>query len=170
MNDADGRPDHGRIIRAWWWEAIADRQSSAARGLSARLRRATGVEALAERRVHDLAASLKLRDADRLLRLVRVLAEFRDDDPRPLPRLLGGEDAPMSAARFRRLLIAEGDELATALRRAAPMVGRRCNIARLGADLLWWNDDIRARWTFDYFHTAAPERLARSDPQPEDAA
>lgn len=153
----------GAVILGWWRENIGQRDSSAARALAARLRRNTNVEILCEPAVHDLAGKLGLNSAgraDRLLRLVRVLAEFRDNSDESCARRLGGSDPVLSPARFQRLLRSEGDELTTALIRAARMLGpaetRRCNIARLGQDLLFWTDTIRMQWSFDYFHIPAP--------------
>lgn len=148
----------GEIARDWWRATLADRDSGAARGLAARLRRADAIELLAEPEVHGLARRLGLgvMDADRLIRLVQVLADLRHDDPAPLARRLGGE--VLSPLRFQRLLRANGEEFTTLLRRAILMADRRCNVARLAGDLLAWDhpqagDRIRARWSFDYFGT-----------------
>ncbi len=68
-------------IREWWHHRIGARQSPAARGLAARLRRAGPVTALAERAVVGLAEDLRLRDPAALTGLVQVLAEIRTDLP-----------------------------------------------------------------------------------------
>lgn len=163
----DATSDRGTIAARWWREQIADRESGAARGLSARLRRANGVALLAEPQVISLARRLSLGpgQAVALMRLVKVLADLRKDDPQPLAVRLGGPDPALSTLRFQRLMRAEGDELTQQLRRALPMADRRCNVARLAQDLLLWEhpvhgDRIRARWCFDYFGAAAPEALA----------
>lgn len=158
MSESEDTGTGGRILR-WWRQELADRQSGRARALSARLRRASPVEALAEREVHDLARALNLRDGARLSRLVRVLAHFRDTHPATLPRRLGGADPVLSQLRFRRLMQAQEDELELLLIRAAPMVERACNIARLGGDLLFWDGRTRARWAFDYFGAPVPQPL-----------
>lgn len=158
MSDETGRTT-GQIILGWWSQQIGDRSSAAARGLAARLRRGTGIEVLAEPQVQLLARDLGLRDAGRILRLVTVLAEVRQHVPQTLARRLGGDHPALSTLRLRRLLRAEGEDLTTALRRALPMAERRCNVAALGTDLLFWNDDTRARWAFHYFGAAAPESL-----------
>ncbi|MFB2533185.1 type I-E CRISPR-associated protein Cse2/CasB [Paracoccus sp. p4-l81] len=156
--------DIGRTIRNWWAHEVADRDSGAARGLSARLRRRTGIEILAEKPVQDLAAALHSRNADRLIRLVRVLAELRGTAQASLPRLLGqGDPKTISPARFQTLMRAEGDELTTALIRAIRALGpadaRACAVAALARDLWLWDDQTRARWTFEYYAAPTPAAL-----------
>ena len=148
-------------IYKWWWSNIGNpEQNPAARALAARLRRATGVEALAERAVHKLAQDLGLGnrdgDANRLIRLVTVLAEVRVNDHSSLAARLG-TDGALSQLRFERLIRSVPDEIAVAVRRALPMVERRCNVAALGADLLFWNDKTRATWCFEYFGATPPQ-------------
>lgn len=153
----------GAIILGWWRQNIGMRDSAAARALAARLRRGSAIEVLCEPAVQTLARNLDLNNVgqvERLLRLVRVLAEFRDNSLETLANRLGGPEPILSNFRFQFLLRTEGDELTTALIRAARMLGpaesRRCNIARLGEDLLFWSDATRMRWSFDYFHAPAP--------------
>lgn len=150
----------GQIILGWWSHNIGARESSAARGLAARLHRAGPVAVLGEAAVHDLARALHVTDAAALIRLVQVLAEVRDHSARPLAAVLGQGDAPaMSALRFQRLMrVADGD-LTDALRRAIVMADRRCNVAALGFDLLHWSEKTRSRWCFQYFGAAAPAAL-----------
>ncbi len=152
--------DRGKTILEWWRENIANRESGRARALAARLRRAGGIEALAEPEVHVLAQRLGLqrgeRDAAQIVRLVQVLAEVRENDDQRLAQRLGGHEPAMSPSRFQRLLRSRGEEFTIALRRALPMVDRRCNVAQLGRDLMtWdserWGDKTRTDWCFDYF-------------------
>ena len=147
-------------IDAWWSSNIGNRANNpAARALAARLRRATGVEALAEPAVYRLAQSLGLgkrdRDAHCLIRLATVLAEVRVNDRSSLAARLGKE--ALSQSRFERLIRSTPDELAAALRRTLPMVERQCNVGTLGADLFFWNDKTRVNWCFEYFGTALPQ-------------
>ena len=65
----------------------------------------------------------------------------------------------MSQLRFERLIRSTPDEIAAAVRRALPMVERRCNAGMLGADLLFWNDKTRANWCFEYFGAAPPHNI-----------
>lgn len=156
------QPTRGERVAAWWRERLANRDSGAARGLAARLRRADALAALAEPQVQALARGLGLgeKQADTLLRLVWALAELRENDAHSLARRLGGPEPLMSHLRFQRLMRAQDEEFTTALRRAIVMADRRCNVARLAADLLVWNhpewgEAARRRWIFDYF--AAPQ-------------
>ncbi|WP_209427657.1 type I-E CRISPR-associated protein Cse2/CasB [Pararhodobacter sp. SW119] len=171
MNERMGR---GETAAEWWRRVLADRDSGAARGLAARLKRATPLEALAEPAVHELARLLGLgaAQASVLVRLVQVLAEIRENDPASLARRLGGPEPVMSNLRFQRLLRAEGEDVATALRRSVIMADRRCNIARLARDLLvWdhpdWGEETRAVWCFHYF--GAPTPGAETQPSEETA-
>ena len=148
-------------IYAWWSSNIGNRENNpAARALASRLRRATGVEALAEPAVHRLAQSLGLgkrdRDAHSLIRLATVLAEVRVNDRSSLAARLGKGEA-LSQSRFERLIRSTPEELADAVRRALPMVERQCNVGTLGADLLFWNDKTRVNWCFEYFGAVAPQ-------------
>ncbi|MGV6819050.1 MAG: type I-E CRISPR-associated protein Cse2/CasB [Parvularcula sp.] len=157
-------PTKGDTIYKWWWTNLGNRDSGRARGLAARLRRATSIDVLMEPEVHELAQRLKLksRDADRLVRLVQVLAEVRENGGRRLAQRLGeGEPPPLSPLRFQRLLRSQGEELTTAMRRALSMVKYQCNIASLGRDLLYWDhpqwdDETRTQWAFDYFGAPRP--------------
>ncbi len=157
MNEAN---EKGAIISGWWKSHLANRESGRARALAARLRRSEGIEALLEPEIHDLAGRLGIRagGANRLVRLVQVLAEVRDGGAR-LAQRLGGADPVLSPLRFQRLIRARGEDLTVALRRALPMAERRCDVAALGKDLLYWDvpdtgDKIRTRWAFDYFSPA----------------
>jgi hypothetical protein len=38
------------------------------------------------------------------------------------------------------------------------MAERGCNVARLGSDILHWDEDIRRRWCFDYYRVEPPAR------------
>ena len=158
MNDTQSE---GAIVLGWWARQIGDRNSALARGQAARLRRAGASEALAEPCVHDLARTIGVHDPGRLVPLVQVLAAVRGHVPQTLARRMGAGDTPaLSTLRFQRLMRADGAELATALRRALPMVAHEGDVAALGADLLHWNEATRARWCFHYFGAAAPQAIS----------
>lgn len=152
--------DVGRTILRWWSHALADRQSGRARALAARLRRAGPIDALAEAEVHDLARALGLRDGAGLARLVILLAEVREHVPPTLARRLGGAEPVLSPLRFQRLMRANDAELPEALRRAVVMAERKCNVAALGQDVLFWSDTTRARWCFHYYGAETPAPLS----------
>ena len=169
---AGAKMSEGQIILGWWKNAVENRQSGRARALAARLRRASPVEALAEPEVHDLARKLGERDGARLARLVTLLAEVRTHVPETLMRRLGGPEPALSHLRFQRLMRASDGELPDALRRAIVAAERRCNVAALGADLLFWSEQTRGRWTFQYFGAETPASLssaglASDDPSKE---
>jgi CRISPR system Cascade subunit CasB len=149
-----------QIILGWWSHNVGARDSAAARGLSARLRRAGPVGVLGEAAVHDLARALQMTDAAALIRLVQVLAEVRDHTSQPLAAVLGQGDAPaLSTLRFQRLMRGADSDLTDSLRRAVVMADRRCNVAALGADLLFWSEKTRSRWCFQYFGAQTPDAL-----------
>lgn len=157
--DARGR---GAVALGWWSREIAPRDQPGSRGLAARLRRAAPLAVLCEPAVIQLAGLLRLEDdqADRLVRLVTLLAEVRKNTGVTLARRLGGVDPVLSSLRFQRLMRAEGNELTESLRRAIrmfPAEGRECNVASLADDLLNW-EAARPRWCFHYFGADAPAR------------
>lgn len=156
MKDAAKTP--GGIALGWWGVHIGDRESAAARGLAARLRRAAPMAVLCEPAVQDLARSLGMGPAraQDIVRLAGLLAEVREHDGAPLARRLGGAEPVLSGLRFQRLMRAEGDELVALLRRAIAMAERRCNVAALASDLLHWQV-ARPRWCFHYFGADAPQ-------------
>ncbi|MFG1479834.1 type I-E CRISPR-associated protein Cse2/CasB [Xanthobacter sp. V4C-4] len=160
--DAD-KPDKsdGAIILGWWRANLRpDPDFGLARGLRARLRRATHVvDVLAEPQVIALHDALGRRhDPVRLAALASLLAAVERHDGHRIARALGAGDAPpLSHLRFQRLIRSDGDALALALRRALPLVGHACNVAALGEDFLRWDERVRVRWCFDYFGKAPPD-------------
>lgn len=154
--------DIGKKLLAWWREALrpAD-DTSAARALRARLKRADALEVLAQPQVHDLVAAAPwLRHQPKgLIRVVQGLAHVERNDSSSLARVLGGDPPAMSRARFERLIRSEADELPRALRRAISLTEGGCNVALLGRDMLNWDhpeagEKIRRDWYFDYFNAA----------------
>ena len=59
---------------------------------------------------------------------------------------------------------ASDEELPDALRRAIVAAERSCNVAALGADLLFWSDKTRGRWAFQYFRAETPPSLSSGSP------
>lgn len=149
---------HRDIIRSWWRQRIGEREYSGARALAARLNRGDAIDCLAGRAVYDLGKDLGLlQKPEMLVPLVRVLSAVRKDEGGSLARRLGESLSPL---RFERLIRAEGEELAELIRRALPMVDRACDVGRLGADLLAWDDAIRVRWAIDYHGGRQPVSAA----------
>lgn len=66
-----------------------------------------------------------------------------------------GGGPQVSGLRFRRLLKCQTpEELYPALRRIVRMLEKRTNIVNLTADILWWGEETRKRWAYDYYETA----------------
>lgn len=163
MSEEEKKDRPGVVAMGWWSRNIAPRDNAAARGLSARLRRAAGpIAVLCEPAVHELARGLRFgpEKAGKLVQLACLLAELRDHDGTPLARRLGGTDPILSRSRFEKLIRAEDEELTALMRRAILMADRRCDVISLAGDLLYWNDVTRNRWCFHYFGADAP----RDDP------
>ena len=161
---------YSKSILKWWQQYLEPKQyDGASRAFRAQLRRSVSpVEVLADARVVELAQDLKLvYDLPRLITLVRVLAAAKDHNSTVLARKLGANTSDvrvMSELRFRRLLRAEqGLELETALLRALRIADGTCNLERLGTDIVWWTDDIRNRWCFEYYGESMSEALGMTD-------
>ena len=170
-----------------WWQSLHSEHGD--RGGRARLRRCNSVlDALLEpethrliARVHEKAtaghaleqklpvlalilARVKLSErAAHLLPFAETLGRTRDgsipkDDARPR----------LSPMRFSTLLRAgeDADEFARALRRALAILGDTpFNVPRFIGDVLFFNDQTKQRWTFEYYHTRRTDDA--EDPQPE---
>lgn len=150
-------------IAKWWLDEMGDRdkpERSAARALSARIRRAVSdLDVAAEMKVHELANAHGL--GRRAIPLARILAEIREDGGGVLAKQLGpGLTEPkLSRPRFQRLIRSEYPDLARNVRRVLPIVDWKCNVAALVRDVLHWNERTRIRWTFDYYNSPVPEAV-----------
>jgi CRISPR system Cascade subunit CasB len=164
--------------RRWWVElqptgpdGTPNRDGD--RGALARLRRAESLaESMAEGATLRLYTALGLPREEMEVRrwlpqvavLAHVLAHVRADEPpgeggcrRSAIAAVGRrsmddkDSAALKPIRFRRLLAArEPEELMREMRRLAALADRRLNVADLTGAILYWNDDTRARWAFDY--------------------
>lgn len=169
MTRADRNAIGGAVL-GWWREQLEDRETASVRALSARLRRASAIEAMCEGAVHRLSERLieagvrplRARDPERLVPLARTLAEVRTHDRGTLAGRLGGAEPLISELRFRRLLRAEGEELTNALRRAVGMAEHKCDVAALGRDILFWGEGVKIAWTFQYHGAEAPIRVTEA--------
>ncbi|WP_372023426.1 type I-E CRISPR-associated protein Cse2/CasB (plasmid) [Tistrella mobilis] len=166
----------GQIAREWWRDNLRPQiETGSIRGFRARLRRADHpFEALADHRVIALHGMLDQRpdqplNPRTLAVLVQLLAMVEADQPQRIARAFGtGEPARLSPLRFQRLIhSADRTELTLGLRRALPLVGNSCNVAALAQDILYWGEEVRIRWCFDYFGKTPPETQAAT---PGDAA
>lgn len=172
MNETEKTP--GQVILTWWGRALGNTSEfnhGAARKARAQLRRASNPsEVLALQVTHDLHHDLVHVGAgprftgpggpQRLALIAAVIAGLDKNGRTSLPARFGEkqDDRPhLSHLRFQRILRAGDDwTLAVRLRRAMPIVNRMASVAGLGADLLYWSEDIRSRWCFDYFGAAPP--------------
>lgn len=163
---SEERTSVGSVVLGWWGQNIGNREIAGNRALAARLRRADPVGVLAERAVIELAGQIGIAAGsgerlDRFIRMVRLLAEVRSHDSRTLAARVGGADQMLSELRFQRLLRAEEDEAEDLIRRAILVADRKCNVAALGSDLLYWTAPVRQRWCFHYFGADAPTQPSR---------
>ena len=159
--------EQGPAILGWWRNALHDPHRGETRALSARLRRAVSpLEALSEDRVHELGQTIGCHEPERLAALAMVLACVAEHVTTSLSRRLGaGDPRPMSELRFQRLIrCLDYRDLTQALRRGLPLAGDICNVALLGADILYWNEQTRIRWCFDYFGATPPQSTDQSEP------
>jgi len=192
--NAERRKPLRAAFRDWWGQSLGGDprwDNGAARKARAELRRAANpAEALCVAATHDLRHRLadagdkrdwRLRDGPQRLALVAAtLAAVEAQAPATLPALFGrpegeGERRALSHLRFQRI-VRETDpwRLAVLLRRALPLAGHAANVGRLGEDLLFWGDDVRSRWCFDYFGSVPPDTLdpdadTETTPESEDA-
>lgn len=150
-----------------WWNGLQG-GTGGHRASLARMRRAhTAVQVIQEPAALRLVARLRPygRDEDRAAVLAGVLAFVREDRGTRIARALGrrslddGQSARLSEGRFRRLMLADGDELLPQMRRLVQMAGGTANVRDLADAILHWGDGVRKDWTFEYYGAgwAAPD-------------
>ena len=177
-----------------WWRALYPDEKTGWRGdagARASLRRADSpFQVLLLPACQDLLKLLRdkgvspaqMHDAHlkRLAVAAAVICECRDDRmaSMPLARALGapaaGERAALSPQRFQALMAAmdrsEGAEQMTALRRALALAkDTPFNVRSLVRDLLWFSDQTRIRWTFDYYGTSREQSPPAPLSEPEES-
>ncbi|MBB4210855.1 CRISPR-associated Cse2 family protein [Rhodothalassium salexigens DSM 2132] len=166
MNDR--KPDPGIVARDWWRDLQTDRAAMANL-----------------RRCHDptealfLPATLRLWRALPLSRhqleragtlavtLAHVRKDAHEDAPnRSIAQAIGPgsldtkhqHEPRLSQARFRRLLLTDGQDeaaLMTAMVRLVRMLRGTVNVPDLAVSIVWWTDRTRQRWAFDYFNAGS---------------
>ena len=141
-----------------WWKSLENN-----RGPRAELRRANNLTAVAltgayqhfYRQMVQAGWSADAPDdwkSERLAAIASLLAHVTSEDVRTLPLAMSDGDKPVfSELRFRRLLESSTiDEAFTGLRRALPMISNKANIHQLATDVLYWGDDVKKRWAYNY--------------------
>ena len=154
------------------------------RGTRARLKRCeSAFDALLEPETHRLIASVhgNYVPEQKLAILALVLARVENTANYPtFADALGrtregtiptGDARPrLSPMRFSTLLRAseDADEFARALRRALAILGdARFNVRRFIGDILFFNDQTRRDWTFEYYHTRRADTAENTQSQEE---
>ncbi len=181
IREHDGNPTTGSsdLFLGWWRQYIdqgprsqQDPSGRPARrngdpGVRAKLRRChVWSDALAIPAAHDLTRRLRVSvdDPRRVIaafNVARVLAHITAHVPQTLMDRAGApadgirtdeSRARVSEARYRRLVQADvGDELADMVTRLLAQLNGEVNVAKLGRDLMRWNDQTRVEWAFQYF-------------------
>ena len=164
--------------RQWLHSAHGDR------GARARLKRCEGVfDALLEPETHRLIASVhgNYVPEQKLAILALILARVENTANYPtFADALGltregniptGDARPrLSPTRFSSLIRAseDADEFARALRRALAILGdARFNVRRFIGDVLFFDDQTRRDWTFEYYHTRRADTAENTQSQEE---
>ena len=119
-------------------------------------RAATPLEVMQEPEALRLIARMP-RNRDRVATLAGILAFVRESEDRPVARAVGRtslddeQSALLSESRFRRLLQVDHDELMEPMRRLVRMAKGTLNVRDLSSAILYWGDDVKRRWIFDYY-------------------
>jgi CRISPR type I-E-associated protein CasB/Cse2 len=96
------------------------------------------------------------RRARRIAAIAATLSHVRELSPVRIGEAIsevGGKSRhPISEARFRRLMEVRGTtELMSAMTRLVKSMDGKVNVSDLTVSMLSWSDEVRARWTFDYY-------------------
>jgi len=166
MKDPAARRDVGAAARAWWLGLNPPRERGGRdRASLAELKRSPEPLDIAFvpafRRLRLALGAHAEWALARAAMVAHVLAHVREDDSRAVARALGpqpgADGAPMSEARFRRLLQARDDaDLTRRLVRAVKMLKGKANIADLAVAIWWWNERTQREWAFRYFDADPP--------------
>ncbi len=157
-----------------WWRGLNPKDtppSGHRRAAMARLRRAaTPIEVMQEPEALRLIARLP-RDPERVAILAGVLSCVRETETQRVARAVGrtglddDKSALLSENRFRRLLQVPVADLMEPMRRMVRMTKGTLNVHDLSRAILYWNDEVKKRWIFDYYGVgAAAEGAAAGSP------
>lgn len=166
VNSVSAKPDVPERVYQWWRELAEDprgrlKKKGMDRAAMAELRRChRPTDALFVPATLSLLQRLppELRESNRALALAAVLGHVREHDPERIARRIGRtsldatDSAELSEGRFRRLLQSEGDEeLQRAMTRLVRFMKQQVNVRDLAKSILFWDDQIRRDWVFDYY-------------------
>lgn len=163
MTDSTVSADTVSVAFAWWrgLNPADSAPSGHQRAAMARLRRAaTLLEIIQEPEALRLIGRLP-RDPERVAILAGVLAFVRQTETQRVARAVGrtglddDESALLSETRFRRLLQVPVVDLMEPMRRLVRMKKGTLNVHDLSCSILYWNDDVKKRWIFDYYGVGA---------------
>ena len=159
----DSAKPGGASIAYEWWRSLNPTdslQSGRQRAALAGIRRATTpIEVMQEPEALRLIARMP-RNPDRVATLAGILAFVRESDDRRVARAIGrttmddDQSALLSESRFRRLLQVNHDELMEPMRRLVRMAKGTLNVRDLSSAILYWGDEVKKRWIFDYYGVA----------------
>ena len=150
----------------WWRALVPDDEGTKApkghqRAALARLRRAQdAIDVMMEPEALRLIRRLPRRSLDRAATVAGVLAFVTIHDASHIIRSVGRTDfedeksATLSEGRFRRLLQLRADELLDPMRRLVRLNKGHANVGDLAKSILFWGDDEKKRWIFEYYGVA----------------
>ena len=152
------------VLRAWWEALQSEKANGQARADRAALRRAGDLNAVActsayQRLYRRLVAARGGTDwpsfqQDRLAAVVGLLAHIKTNTEASLPQAMStdsGQENPVSALRFRRLLeSSDTDALFSGLRRSLPLIKGGVSVRSVANDVFGWGPRIQKRWAYDY--------------------
>lgn len=156
-----------------WWCSLSEQGGKGhgpnLRGDRAKLRRAkVPADVYTNPSFHALLQSVAGEDprdteqARAVAVLAAVLAHVDNNAPGGFGRLCAmGKQPVVSELRFRRILEKEtAPELQAELTRTVRLLGRTADVKDLAFSVLFWTDETRRHWAFEYFKTAKPKTKA----------
>lgn len=152
------------VLYAWWAALQSETASGQAKADRAALRRAHDLNAVActpayQRLYRRMVVARGGTDwplfkQDYLAAVVALLSHVKTNTEASLPQSMssdGGQENPVSALRFQRLLESpDADALFTGLRRTLPLIKGGVNILSLADDVFGWNEKTKKRWAYSY--------------------
>lgn len=98
---------------------------------------------------------------ERLALVLGLLSNVCESSEKDLPSQMTSqeknEDPIVSAARFRRLVQRDGDDLYGAMLRTLAILKKKANIHYLANDMYYWGKDVKRNWILTYY-PPIPER------------